>query len=60
MASHEVEGVSAGGTEVFFEAGLVDEGHVGLEDVFCWLAAEGVDEEGVDEEGDHAFGDERV
>lgn len=38
---------------MFFESGLVDEAHVGGEDVFCGLAAEGVDEE-----GDHAFGDE--
>lgn len=38
---------------MFFEAGLVDEAHVCLKDVFWGLSAEGLDEE-----CDHAFGNE--
>ena len=55
LGGHEVEGVGAGGGEVFLEAGLIDEGHVGGEDIVGGLSVEDADEE-----GDHAFGDEGV
>ena len=55
LGSHEGEGVGAGGSEMLFEAGLVDEGHVGAENGVGLLAVEDAHEE-----GDHAFGDEAV
>lgn len=55
LGGHEGEGVGAGGREVLFEAGLVDERHVGLQNVVGRLAIEDTHKE-----GDHAFGDEAV
>ncbi len=53
LGGHEVEGVGAGGGEVLLEAGLIDEGHVGGEDIVGGLSIEDADEK-----GDHAFRDE--
>jgi hypothetical protein len=55
LGGHEGEGIGAGGGEVLLEAGLVDKGHIGGEDVFGGLPIEDADKE-----GNHALGDEGV
>lgn len=55
LSGHEGESIGAGGREVLFESGFIDEGKVGGEDVFGCFAIEDADEE-----GDHAFGDDGV
>ena len=55
LCRHQVEGVGAGGSEMFLETGFVDEGKVGGENVIDRLAIEYAHEE-----RDHAFGDDRI
>lgn len=55
FGGHQIESVRTGRGEMFFEAGLVDEGKVSLQDFFRAFAIENAYEE-----GDHAFGNDGI
>ena len=55
LGGHEIEGVGAGGSEVFFQAGSIHKTHICGENGIWGFAVEDINEQ-----RDHTFGNERI